>query len=49
MRISLIRIPFTLSLEISKKHDLRHTLKRFEEIYEEAIRLKRAEIEAEAE
>ena len=37
------------SLEISKKHDLRHTLKRFEEIYEEAIRLKRAEIEAEEE
>ena len=37
------------SLEISKKHDLKHTLKRFEEIYEEAIRLKRAEIEAEAE
>ena len=33
------------SLEISKKHDLRHTLKRFEEIYEEAIRLKRAEAE----
>ena len=33
----------------SKKHDLKHTLKRFEEIYEEAIRLKRAEIEAEAE
>ena len=37
------------SLEISKKHDLRHTLKRFEEIYEEAIRLKHAEMEAEAE
>ena len=37
------------SLEISKKHDLRHTLKRFEEIYEEAIRLKRVKIEAEAE
>jgi len=37
------------SLEISKKHDLKHTLKRFEEIYEEAIRLKRAEMEAEVE
>lgn len=28
------------SLEVAKKHDLNHTLKRFEEIYEEAIVLK---------
>lgn len=28
------------SLEVAKKHDLNHTLQRFEEIYEEAIRLK---------
>ncbi len=28
------------SLEVAKKHDLNHTLKRFEEIYEEAIKLK---------
>lgn len=28
------------SLEISKKHDINNTLKRFEEIYEEAIRIK---------
>ena len=28
------------SLEISKSHDIEHTLKRFEEIYQEAIKLK---------
>jgi hypothetical protein len=30
-------------LEISKMHDLNHTLKRFEEIYHEAIKLKKAQ------
>lgn len=33
------------SLEISKKHDLNRTLKRFEEIYEEAITLKGKKIQ----
>lgn len=31
------------SVEISKMHDLNHTLKRFEEIYHEAIKLKKAQ------
>jgi glycosyltransferase involved in cell wall biosynthesis len=31
------------SVEISKMHDLNHTLKRFEEIYHEAIELKKAQ------
>lgn len=36
-----------MSLEISKKHDLNRTIKRFEEIYHEAIRLKEEQNEIE--
>lgn len=37
------------SVEIAKTHDLNHTLKRFEEIYREAMRLKTEKIVAEQE
>jgi len=33
------------SLEIAKKHDIIHTLSRFEEIYKEAVEIKKAEVE----